>query len=335
MTRLQHLAAGLSLAALSAWAWAAGDIVDTAYVEQALARGAIVWDARDADDYAAGHIPGAVNFGYVGTVLRDPNREDPLPVPAAEKLLGAAGVDPTAKEVIVYTRKGDSYSHYGLNLLKYYGAKDVKVYHGGIDDWRAAGKPVSKEATRLPPVPVKLTVREGVLLWNQDVIERVRAGNAQIVDTRTPKEFSGDDVRAVRGGHIPGAVNIPYEQNWKDPGTAGKLARGEAKTRDGMALKDEAELHKLYAKLDPNKETVVYCQSGARAAETANVLRALGFRDVKIYEASWIGYAGMISEPANNEVFVNVGALNARINTLEGTVRHLEEELARLKEQRK
>ena len=313
----------------------ANEIVDTAYVEQALARGAVVWDGRDADDYAGGHIPGAVNFGWVGSVFRDPNREDLPSVPAAEKIFGAAGVDPTAREIIIYTRKGDPYAYYGLNALKYYGATQAKVYHGGLDDWRSAGKPVSKEAVTLPPVAVKLTATPGVVLWNQDMLDRVRAGGAQLVDARTPREYSGDDIRAVRGGHIPNAVNIPYEQNWKDPQAGAKLARGEVKTRDGMSLKDETELRALYSKLDPNRETVVYCQSGVRASETATVLRQLGFRDVKVYEPSWLGYAGMITAPADNEVFVNVGALNGKIATLESQVRELEGELAKLRAQKR
>jgi thiosulfate/3-mercaptopyruvate sulfurtransferase len=313
----------------------AQEIVDTAYVEQALKRGAIVWDARDADEYAEGHIPGAVNFGWVGSVFRDPNREDLPPVAAAEKIFGAAGVDPVNREVIVYTRKGDPYAYYGLNAMRYYGAKQARVYHGGIDDWKAAGKPVTKEPTRLPAATVRLAAQDGVILWNKEMLDRVRAGGVQIVDARTPREYSGDDIRAVRGGHIPGAMNIPYEQNWKDPQTGAKLARREVKTRDGMALKDEAELRALYSKLDPNKETVVYCQSGVRAAETATVLRQLGFRDVKVYEPSWLGYAGLITAPAENEVFVNVGALNGKIATLESQVRDLEGELEKLRAQRR
>jgi thiosulfate/3-mercaptopyruvate sulfurtransferase len=330
---LKVLFAGAAL--LLALTVRAQEIVDTAYVEQALKRGAIVWDARDADEYAEGHIPGAVNFGWVGSVFRDPNREDLPSLPAAEKIFGAAGVDPVTREVIIYTRKGDSFAYYGLNAMKYYGATQARVYHGGIDDWKAAGKPVVKDATRLPATTVKLAARDGVVLWNKDMLERVRAGGTQIIDARTPKEYSGEDIRAVRGGHIPGAVNIPYEQNWKDPQTGAKLARKEVKTRDGMALKDEAELRALYSKLDPSKETVVYCQSGVRASQTATVLRQLGFRDVKVYEPSWLGYAGVITAPAENEVFVNVGALNGKIATLESQVRDLEGELEKLRAQRR
>jgi thiosulfate/3-mercaptopyruvate sulfurtransferase len=331
----QWLGMGMVASFMVATAWAQSDIVDTVYVEQALARGAIVWDAREASDYAEGHIPGAVNFGWVGKVFRDPNREDLPSVPEAEKIFGAAGVDPVGKEVIIYTRKGDPFAYYGVHGMQYYGAKQAKVYHGGIDDWKAAGKPVTKEETTLPPVAVQLSAQASLVLWNQDMLERVRAGGAQILDVRTPREYAGDDIRAVRGGHMPGAVNIPHEQNWQDPETAAKLTRKEVHTRDGMALKDETALRALYATLDPDKETIVYCQSGVRSSQTATVLRALGFRDVKVYEPSWLGYAGMLTAPAENEVFVNVGALNSKIATLESQVKRLEEELAKLKGQQR
>jgi len=194
-----------------AWGVAhAGDIVDTAYVVDAMKRGAIVWDVRDADAYNEGHLPGAANVGDIGQVLRDPNREDWLPVAQNEATLGKAGIDLANKEVIVYSRKGDAYAYFGLNTLRYYGAKSGKVYHGGLDDWKAAGMAVSTEATKLVPVALKLVPQENIVVWNDEMIAKVRQGGVQIVDARTPKEFSGDDVRAIRGGHVPKAINIPY-----------------------------------------------------------------------------------------------------------------------------
>jgi thiosulfate/3-mercaptopyruvate sulfurtransferase len=305
-------------------------IVDTAAVEQAQRSNAIVWDARSAKDYADGHIPGAVNFGAAGDLFRDPNREDPPSPAAAAQLFGNAGIDIVNRDVIVYTSKGDPFAYYAARMLEYYGGRHGKVYHGGIDDWKAAAKPLATEPTRLPAVTLKLDSEKVGTLWTNEVIDRVRAGGTQIVDTRTVKEFTGEDVRAIRGGHIVGAVNIPYEDNWKDPQTAGKLAAKQVANRDGMALKSNAELKSLYAKLDPNKETVVYCQSGVRASETAVVLRELGFSKVKVYDPSWLGYAGVLSAPAGNEVFVNVGALNAQIAALQGRLRQIDSELSKL-----
>lgn len=334
--KLAHvLGIGVAVFCLAATARAQGEIVDTAFVEQALARGAIIWDARDAAEYAEAHIPGSVNFGWVGTVFRDPNREDLPSVPEAERIFGAAGVDPVAREVVIYTRKGDPFAYYGLHAMRYYGSTRARVYHGGIDDWKAAGKPVTSTATRLPAVTVRLSAQQRESLWNADMLERVRRGGAQIVDVRTPAEYSGDDIRAVRGGHVPGALNIPYERNWRDPQAAVKLARKDVEGRDGMALKDAAELRALYGTLDPGKETIVYCHSAVRASQTATILRSIGFRDVKVYEPSWLGYAGLLTAPAENEVFVNVGALTARITALENRIKELEEHLARIAGQKR
>jgi thiosulfate/3-mercaptopyruvate sulfurtransferase len=155
-----------------------------------------------------------------------------------------------------------------------------------------------------------------------------RNKGVQIVDARTVPEFSGNDIRAIRGGHIPGAINIPFEQNWVDPETAGKLARKQVADNTGMSLKPMQDLKKLYAALDPEKETIVYCQSGTRASETAVVLSQLGFKNVKVYEPSWLGYAAVLSAPANHETFFNVGALNSRLSSMQQRIEQLERELA-------
>src|SRR5437868_13490739 len=109
------------------------------------------------------------------------------------------------------------------------------------------------------------------------MVARLNDSDLQILDVRTPQEFIGEDIRAIRGGHIPGAINIPYEQNWIDPETLAKLARKQTNNSGGMSLKAAGDLQRLYSRLDPSKETIVYCQSGARASETAGVLEQLGF----------------------------------------------------------
>jgi len=323
---------GLALWLAAGWASAQGLIVDTAYVEKAMKNGALVWDARAESDYLLGHIPGAVNIGDAADVFRDANREDPPSAAAAATIFGAAGMDILGREVIVYTRKGDPFAYYAARMPEYYGGKHAKVYHGGLDDWQAAGRPVETAAVKLAPVTVTLALTEGKgSVGNKELLERVKAGGTQILDTRTSKEYAGEDIRAVRGGHVPGAMSIPYEQNWQDPAAVGKLSAKQVSNRDGMALKSPEQLKTLYAKLDPSKETIVYCQSGVRASETAAVLRDLGFKDVKVHEPSWLGYAGNLSAPAEDEVFVNVGALASRIAALQMQVRVLQVELAKLK----
>jgi thiosulfate/3-mercaptopyruvate sulfurtransferase len=330
-SRLIRLAGAALLTLVSSASWAQGLIVDAAGLEAAIKRGAIVWDSRDTDDYAAGHIPGAVNFGAAGDLFRDANREDPPSAAVAAQLFGNAGMDILAREVVVYGGKGDPYAYYAARMIEYYGGKHGRVFHGGLDDWKAAGKALTTQPTKLAPVKLALNAERVGTLWTQDLIERVKAGSAQIVDVRTPKEYAGEDIRAIRGGHVAGAVSIPYETNWVDPATPAKLASRQVSTKDGMSLKPAEQLKALYGKLDPAKETVVYCQSGVRASETATVLRELGFSNVKVYEPSWLGYAGTLSAPAEAEVFVNVGALNGRMATLQSRINALEGELAKLK----
>jgi thiosulfate/3-mercaptopyruvate sulfurtransferase len=157
--------------------------------------------------------------------------------------------------------------------------------------------------------------------------------SVQVIDARTFNEFKGNDVRAIRGGHIPGAISIPYEQNWKDPATASKLAKREVKTNSGMALKSTEDLKALYSKLDPNKETVVYCQSGVRASETAVVLQNLGYKKVKIYDSSWLGWASHLASPVADETYLNVGLLNSRIAAMQNKINELEAEVKASKKQ--
>ncbi len=302
-------------------------IVDTAFVAEAAKRGAIVWDVRAEADYRKGHLPGAVNIDDVGWVMREPNTEDFLSTAHLERLLGGAGIDPQ-REIVVYATRGSPWSYFARYALVHFGAKRAHVYHDGIDGWRAAGLPVATDDVRLPPVSVTLAPMPGVAASTAEVVAALKRQDVQIVDVRTPGEYRASDIRAIRGGHVPGAKNIPYEQNWVDPDAPVKLARKQVPDNRGMALKSTDALRALYAGLDPNKETIVYCQSGVRAAQTATVLAELGFRNVKVYESSWLGYAATLSAPAENEVFFNVGALQGQLRGMQARIEQLERELA-------
>ena len=321
----------IALAAASLGTYAADKpvIVDTGFVEQAAARGALIWDVRSQEDYRRGHIPGAVNIDEIALVLREPSTEDYIPVARIEQILGEAGIDP-AREIVLYGAKAHTSPYFGYVTVRYLGGSDARVYHGGMDDWKAAGKPIATDPVKLPPVSFRAQVNPDVILSTREVISRLGAPGIQIVDARTEKEFSGEDIRALRGGHIPGAVNIPYESNWVDPDTPRKLQRRQVAGKDGMSLKPLEDLRALYARLDPQKETIVYCQSGVRAAETATVLQSLGFRNVKVYDSSWLGYGNTFDAPAENVTYFNVGRVNGllmqmqqRIDVLEGQVEEL------------
>lgn len=321
---IRILAAGLAAAA--PLAVFASPLADLTEVEAAIERGAIVWDVRPADEYRRGHLPGAVNIGDPTKVLREPGREDFVPTYRIEAILGAAGIDP-AQEVVVYGRRGAHAAYFGRFALRYFGGNRVAVYHDGIDGWRQAGRRLDAGGARRTPTALRLHPRPELIVTTDEIVAATKAGaDLQLVDVRTRAEHSGEDVRAIRGGHIPGSINIPYELNWRDHEAARKLARGEVPDNGGMALNDRAALEDLYSALDPFKETIVYCQSGTRSAVTATILEALGFPRVKIYDASWLGYAARLDAPVDNESFVNVGALQARLRALAGRLDRFERE---------
>ncbi|MEG0821009.1 MAG: rhodanese-like domain-containing protein [Burkholderiaceae bacterium] len=302
-------------------------IVDTDFVKKAVARGTLIWDTRDPASFAKGHLPRAINLGNPNDELRDAHNEDYLPPPRLEKILGAAGIDP-AREIVVYGQRGATSAYFALLTLQHFGATRASVYHDGIDAWRAANLPLDTAVTAQAAIDLKLKPVTGVTIDTRQMLAALERPGVQLIDVRTPKEFSGEDIRALRGGHIPGARSIPYEQNWNDPDSIAKMRRGELKDTLGMSLKPAAELQQLYTGLDPARETLVYCNSGVRAAETAVVLKQLGFKDVKVYDPSWIGWANTLKTPVESETFFNVGALNARLGSLQSRIDTLERQLA-------
>lgn len=329
LSRSLRCAAALALLALSPLT-RAQVIVEPAYVQQALQRHVQVWDVRSDKEFAAGHVPGALSIGDAATVLREANAEDFLATEEVARLLGAGGIDPN-RETIVYGARGTWNPYFGRYALRYFGGTKVTVLHEGFEGWQAAGLPVATGPVKATPIQLSLKVQPAVAVTTDEVLARLHRPDVQIVDARTPKEYAGADIRALRGGHIPGAVNIPYEMNWNDPQTLQKLALKQVADSRGMSLRKPEELKALYAKLDPEKETVVYCQSGARASETAGVLEQLGFRNVKVYDSSWLGYGNRLDAPADNATVFNVGAMNATIGALKARIEALEKELAAVK----
>jgi thiosulfate/3-mercaptopyruvate sulfurtransferase len=290
------LAFFLSVAALAANAAFSGAIVDAPAAAKAIGRGAIVWDVRPAEKYFDGHIPGAVNVGDVEEALLDEKAQRFLPIERISKTLGAAGLD-LAKPIVVYGEAGSPEPYLAQFALDYFGARSVDVFHDGIEGWRAAQKPVSSAESKRKAVRFRPFANAAMLVTTGEVIERVGSPRVQFVDVRRPGEFSGDEHETERGGHIPGAVNIPYEQNLVDPDAPRKLMAKETADTSGLHLKGRAALRNVYAGLDPHKETIVYCHTGLRAAMTAAVLTRLGFRSVRLYLASWLQYGNTPDAP--------------------------------------
>lgn len=311
-------------------------IVDTGYVVKNKDRpGVVLIDARSEAEARKGMIPGAVLFDAKGpaTALRDVNLRI-LPVKQMEETLGKVGITRDS-EIILYGSKGqnggDNGPYIAFWILEYLGAEKVKVYHGGIDDWMAARQPLTNEARKLPAAQFVAKVVADRLATTDYVRKNLNNKDVQFIDSRTQGEYRGDDIRALRGGHIAAVnhTNIPYQQGWVDPDTERKLANKTVADRHGMALKDAAALKALYKNLDPKKEVVAYCQTGSRSTQTYAILRELGFQKVRNYDDSWIVYGSNLDLPANNVSMYDFVGVNNALRRLERLEKQVAEQAAK------
>ena len=149
------------------------------------------------------------------------------------------------------------------------------------------------------------------------IVELVAKG-LQLIDSRSKKEYSGEDIRSLRGGRIPNCtLNVPHEETYdqvKDPAT------GKDKSTGHLSYERVA---KAYEKLDKNKRTIAYCQTGSRSTLTYMEMRMLGFKDPANYDDSWIVYSVQEKFPVEEEQLIDL----SRIDKLEKDVKKLEEKL--------
>ena len=232
-----------------------------------------VIDVRPAEDYARGHIPEATHFDLFGLSLIDTS-EAPLRsfMFMIHHVLELRGVN-ESKEVVFYEDNSGMRAARGLWFLEYYGHPSVKMLDGGFKAWEAAGAPTTTEATAPKVAHFKTAERRNVLATADDVLRSIDRKDAAILDTRSAGEYFGTQVRAARGGAIPGAVHIEWTDNLDAQGR----------------FKSNADLQAMYenAGITADKEVVAYCQGGYRAAHSYVALRLLGFPKVRNYIGSW------------------------------------------------
>ena len=230
-------------------------------------------DLRPAEQYADGHLPGAVHLDIWGISLID---TDPAPLRAflwiIEHLLAERGVSDD-RPVVVYEETSGTRAARVFWFLEFFGHPDVRVLDGGVRAWTAAGLPLSHQ--HVAPTPTTWTgIRRTELLatWS-DVHDRLGDDDAAILDTRSDAEYDGTLVRAARGGAIPGAIHLEWKQSLGPDGT----------------FKPAADLKSMFeqAGITPDREVVPYCQGGYRAAHSYLALRLLGFPRVRNYLGSW------------------------------------------------
>jgi thiosulfate/3-mercaptopyruvate sulfurtransferase len=234
-----------------------------------------ILDARPASQFAAGHLPGAYHLDPFGISLIDSR---PAPLKAFEwimqhlfELRGVTRDEP----VVVYEESSGMRAARLLWLLQLFGHADARLLDGGVGRWRAERRPATREAVAEPEAASVLAVERHPehLATVEDVLAALERRDVAIVDARSRAEYTGELVRAARGGSIPGAVHLEYTANL---------------TPDGR-YRSPAELRTMYEALGvtPDREVITYCQGGYRAAQSWIALRTAGYPRVRSYVGSW------------------------------------------------
>jgi thiosulfate/3-mercaptopyruvate sulfurtransferase len=230
-------------------------------------------DVRPAEDFAQGHIPGAVHFDLFGLSLIDTS-EAPLKafMHMIHHVLELRGVS-ESKEVVVYENNSGMRAARGLWFLDYFGHPSVRMLDGGMQAWKAAGLATTTEVTPAKGAGFKISERREVLATADDVLQSLNQKSISILDTRSRAEYFGTQIRAARGGAIPGAIHIEWTDNLDASGK----------------FKPDAELKAMYSRagITPDKEVISYCQGGYRAAHSYVALRLIGFTKIRNYIGSW------------------------------------------------
>ena len=239
----------------------------------------LVIDTRTFAEYRKGHVPGAINLPLFSFHWIDSSPEGMRSfADQTARLMSMAGVR-RGRRVVFYEDSSGMLAARGVWLLKYLSHPDAHMLDGGLDKWMGEGRPVESGTNPFEPAAFD-AVPDGSLIAGFEYI-RDNLQDLVLIDARTPEEYDGRVVRAARGGHIPGAVNVDWEENLASDGT----------------LKDAGSLRKMYG-FDRTAEVVAYCQGAYRAANTFLALRRAGFDRSRVYLGSWGEWGNMPGLPA-------------------------------------
>lgn len=245
----------------------------------------------DTDAYKQGHIAGAIAWDWKAQ-LCDTVRRDIVGWEQLEQLLTTSGIAPDTT-IIIYGDNNNWFAAWAFWQLKIYGHKDVRLLNGGRKKWIAEGRELTQDVPSYPkttyPKPASLDL--SIRAYLPKVQEASSKGTAQMVDVRSPQEFSGEILAppglpetCQRGGHIPGARNVPW---------------GKACNEDGT-FKSADDLKKVYGAegIDGSKQVIAYCRIGERSSHTWFALKyLLGYDNTINYDGSWTEWGNLVGVP--------------------------------------
>lgn len=272
----------------------------------------VILDCREKKQYEEEHIPGAI---FLGSSCREALRDGTERAKKPEELeiiFGNAGIG-NDKHVAVYGDvKHIVHAAVGFWILEYMGHDKVHFLDGGLTAWKDEGNPVTKEVKTLAPATFKAKIIPSRIATTEEILRLAKGDikDIQLIDSRTEKEYSGYDIRSLRGGHIPHTtLNVSHELTYD--------------RRTGKIL-PEKFLERFLGKLDKSKRTIALCQTGSRSTLIYLQMRLMGFKDPANYDESWVVYGNSIYPPypVENEQWIN----------LEGLVK-LKEEIDKLKKE--
>src|SRR5438445_1722468 len=245
----------------------------------------------DTSAYDTGHIKGAIGLDWRKDLQARPIR-DLLSKDALDALLSSKGVS-NADTILVYGDNNNWFAAWFVWNLKYYGHRDVRLINGGRKKWQDEGRELVTDPPQIKPATYRAGGPERkIRALREEVLREFDSAGVRLVDVRSPKEFSGELLApenlpqegAQRGGHIPGAVNVPWGQAVKEDGT----------------FKSAEELKELYQTkgVTPEKAVIAYCRIGERSSHTWFVLHyLLGYPNVRNYDGSWTEWGSLIGAP--------------------------------------
>ncbi len=242
-------------------------------------------------NYLIAHIPGAVLIDW-GRDISDPLSKDILTKEACETLLQSIGVN-NDTTLTLYSDFSNLFATFAFWVFKYYGFQDVRLINGGRRKWLEEGLPVSTEIPSYPRGNFRASEPDkSIRVLMPYVREALGSQDKILVDVRSPEEYTGEVVappefpaeHAMRGGHIPGAINISWNK---------------VVNRDGT-FKSADDLKKLFDSMSitPNKEVIIYCRIGERSSHMWFALKyLLGYHSAKSYDGSWMEWGNVIGNP--------------------------------------